>query len=280
MKTSDFQHCFLPPFFTALTLAALLILPTLVQAAEADVHSGHAIAASQGNVVHQPAGPMLQEKMARAVEQIERQVNSKGPFVGASGHAMQQGVLLVAEDPDKVKVNQGSRCPANAPVRAFDITAINIEITLNRFLDFFPGYTYVLTENLEAIRAEDAKNKAAREIEDDAEAAAKSAASNCLQGDLIQPLAIRANRGDSLGITPGNTIDGGPTNMIVNGSRVLGRSRGRPATANNPDALVAPGKVGEFEWYIRPDTQEGGRSEEHTSELQSRPHLVCRLLLE
>src|SRR5690554_7634424 len=26
--------------------------------------------------------------------------------------------------------------------------------------------------------------------------------------------------------------------------------------------------------------QGGGRSEEHTSELQSRPHLVCRLLLE
>src|SRR5690554_7224995 len=29
--------------------------------------------------------------------------------------------------------------------------------------------------------------------------------------------------------------------------------------------------------YIRPNIQ---RSEEHTSELQSRPHLVCRLLLE
>src|SRR5436305_5400721 len=27
-------------------------------------------------------------------------------------------------------------------------------------------------------------------------------------------------------------------------------------------------------------TAQGGRSEEHTSELQSRPHLVCRLLLE
>src|SRR5436305_14599154 len=26
--------------------------------------------------------------------------------------------------------------------------------------------------------------------------------------------------------------------------------------------------------------EDGGRSEEHTSELQSRPHLVCRLLLE
>src|SRR5436305_9844888 len=30
----------------------------------------------------------------------------------------------------------------------------------------------------------------------------------------------------------------------------------------------------------RPGRRAGGRSEEHTSELQSRPHLVCRLLLE
>src|SRR5690554_7794974 len=29
-----------------------------------------------------------------------------------------------------------------------------------------------------------------------------------------------------------------------------------------------------------PAASRGGRSEEHTSELQSRPHLVCRLLLE
>src|SRR6266699_6879842 len=39
-------------------------------------------------------------------------------------------------------------------------------------------------------------------------------------------------------------------------------------------------------WHTRIDRQRGiatvpwGRSEEHTSELQSRPHLVCRLLLE
>src|SRR3989442_9412633 len=131
---------------------------------------------------------------------------------------------------------------------------------LNRFLDFFPGYTYVLTENLEAIRAEEAKNKAAREIEDDAEAAAKAAFSKGLKGDLIQPLAIRANQGDCLRITPRNNIGGEPTNMIINGSQMLVRSTGKPATANNPDALVAPGKVGEFEWYIRPDTQEGGHA--------------------
>src|SRR5690554_7453225 len=32
--------------------------------------------------------------------------------------------------------------------------------------------------------------------------------------------------------------------------------------------------------YPHSDYQYEGRSEEHTSELQSRPHLVCRLLLE
>lgn len=71
-------------------------------------------------VVHQPAGPMLQDKMSKAVEQIEREVKTKGPFQGAGAHAMQQGVLLVAEDPDKVKVTQGARCPVTAPVRTYD----------------------------------------------------------------------------------------------------------------------------------------------------------------
>src|SRR5690554_7192940 len=33
-----------------------------------------------------------------------------------------------------------------------------------------------------------------------------------------------------------------------------------------------------YDWLVAMDA--GKRSEEHTSELQSRPHLVCRLLLE
>src|SRR5436305_11692877 len=33
-------------------------------------------------------------------------------------------------------------------------------------------------------------------------------------------------------------------------------------------------------WYCSQTFVPGRRSEEHTSELQSRPHLVCRLLLE
>jgi manganese oxidase len=235
-------------FFTAVlpSLALAGILVTASPCLSASPHEGHGATAGAA-FVNQPAGPMLQEKMARAVEQIERQVQSKGPFQGAGAHAMQQGVLLVAEDQDKVKVLPGSLCPASAPVRAFDVTAIVVEITLNRFGDFFPGYMYTLTEDLEAVRAEEAKNKEAREDEADV-TFSKGAVSNGLQGDLIQPLVIRANQGDCLRITLRNKIESEPTNMIINGSQMLVRQTGKPATANNPDALVAAGKDGEFEW--------------------------------
>ena len=41
---------------------------------------------------------------------------------------------------------------------------------------------------------------------------------------------------------------------------MLVASTGKPATANNPDALVPTGKTGEFEWYISNDLQVGGRA--------------------
>src|SRR3712207_9068258 len=44
-----------------------------------------------------------------------------------------------------------------------------------------------------------------------------------------------------------------------------------PGTGNLPDPGQAAGRLG---------THVAGRSEEHTSELQSRQYLVCRLLLE
>src|SRR5437660_5821350 len=43
----------------------------------------------------------------------------------------------------------------------------------------------------------------------------------------------------------------------------------------NTQTIVAVGALGRFIM-----STDGGRSEEHTSELQSRGHLVCRLLLE
>src|SRR3712207_7185530 len=50
-----------------------------------------------------------------------------------------------------------------------------------------------------------------------------------------------------------------------------------------PPARMGPARSGQDPQYSRLDgpTPEGGRrSEEHTSELQSRQYLVCRLLLE
>src|SRR3989442_8457526 len=52
--------------------------------------------------------------------------------------------------------------------------------------------------------------------------------------------------------------------------------------AGNPDHPEMIGVVGYApkNTYVVRDAREVARSEEHTSELQSRPHLVCRLLLE
>src|SRR3989442_4499355 len=59
--------------------------------------------------------------------------------------------------------------------------------------------------------------------------------------------------------------------------------RSRFATAASWPAATAPGGASEAATAWRESAPLRGRrdrSEEHTSELQSRPHLVCRLLLE
>src|SRR3989442_7953134 len=64
----------------------------------------------------------------------------------------------------------------------------------------------------------------------------------------------------------------------------LFRSLQRAGVVDGVDVVFAVFIVGEREAirFVRPGEarRERGRSEEHTSELQSRPHLVCRLLLE
>src|SRR5439155_23167966 len=67
--------------------------------------------------------------------------------------------------------------------------------------------------------------------------------------------------------------------LVASGpNRGLGDARrpGRSALgASDPDQNLAPSRPRE-----RGEALRRGRSEEHTSELQSRGHLVCRLLLE
>ena len=66
-----------------------------------------------------------------------------------------QDVLLMSNPGVEPVSTSGGRCPASAPVRKYDISAINVEISLNMWLDFYPGYMYVLTENLEKVREEE-----------------------------------------------------------------------------------------------------------------------------
>src|SRR3712207_7657475 len=58
--------------------------------------------------------------------------------------------------------------------------------------------------------------------------------------------------------------------------------RAPPVVAGTLLLKPLPDGVGEVEvgWHLHPDCWGRGRSEEHTSELQSRQYLVCRLLLE
>src|SRR3712207_8346316 len=61
------------------------------------------------------------------------------------------------------------------------------------------------------------------------------------------------------------------------------RRRGvRSRCASSPPAVLPPhgARVERFDDVRRREVRAGRRSEEHTSELQSRQYLVCRLLLE
>src|SRR5690554_7156883 len=61
-------------------------------------------------------------------------------------------------------------------------------------------------------------------------------------------------------------------------SSVSSTTWGRPASMRPMRAASAP--AGSARQAVSAASASSGRSEEHTSELQSRPHLVCRLLLE
>jgi hypothetical protein len=119
---------------------------------------------------------------------------------GAGG----QDMLLVS-DPrvEPVSATAGGKCPATAPVKQYNISAINVEITLNQWLDFYPGYMYVLDENLDKVRAEETKNKEAREKE----GFDPGAVIPGVQAQWIQPLVFRGNQGDCVKIKLSNKLE-------------------------------------------------------------------------
>ena len=138
----------------ALLVSSLLTAP-LGLALDQHSHQGGEGQTSAEKVIYREGGSVLHDRMMEEVKRQQEYVGQKGAYsTGANSHMLQQGVLLVAEDPEKVAVNNGQRCPANAPSKEYHVSAINVEITLSRFLDYFPGYMYVLNENVEKVRGE------------------------------------------------------------------------------------------------------------------------------
>ena len=212
--------------------------------------------------------------MRRLEEQAQQEAQAQttsGAFNGMSMMHQYMGQdgssYLLAVDPQADLAGmQGAKCPAGVSTKHYDISMINAEVTLNRWLDFYPGYMYVLTQDIEKVRAEEAKNKAAREKE----GFDPGAVTTGLQGDYIQPLAIRANQGDCLKITLRNQMDSESGSLHINGGSMVISATGKAATTTNQDAVIAPGKSVEMEWYIHPKTLEGVRrfhSYSHAREL-------------
>jgi len=205
---------------------------------------------------------MQHQRLMRQMEQQAQAQKTSGGFNTVSTMHQFMGQdgasFLLASTPGVEPVAMAAgRCPSGVPVKHYDISMIGIEITLNQWLDYYPGYMYILTENIEKARAEEAKNKAARENEKDH--FDTGAVSNGLQGDVIQPLVIRGNQGDCVKFTLRNQLKDESGSLHIGGASMIVSATGRPATTTNPDTIVAPGKTVEMEWYINPTVQEGVR---------------------
>ena len=89
----------------------------------------------------------LMQQMQKEMGQQRHQSHNTGAYNSMSmmhqyGAGPANGLLASNAGVEPVS-DRGGRCPATAPVRKYDISAINVEITLNQWLDYYPGYMYV-----------------------------------------------------------------------------------------------------------------------------------------
>jgi multicopper oxidase len=200
----------------------------------------------------QCVGPAVAASLALAVCVSPAGAGEHDSATGGPARHKAQGLPLAAGS-GRESVTPGGRCPPGAPVREYRIAAINVEITLNRFLDYDPkGRMYVLEEELERVRQEEARNREARAGKGDL------AISHGLQRDAIQPLSIRVNQGECLRVALRNALDNTePASFHLHGSALSVATTGAPALAVNPDATAAPGTAVTYEWWVSDTEPEG-----------------------
>ena len=269
---------------SVLLAGSLVATPGLFAAgAGEESHQGHATPVAMPGWTQQLKGQTVvenamegrsgnAEKMEmqhhRLMEKLEQQAQKDAKAQQTSGAFNEMSMMhqymgqdgssfLLMSDGTKGEpvMTSGGKCPTGVPVKKYDVSMINIEITLNRWLDFYPGYMYVLAQDVDKVRAEEAKNKAAR----DKDGFDPGAVTTGLQGDMIQPLVLRVNQGDCMKMTLRNQMEGEDGSLFISASSMIVSATGKPATTTNPESIVAPGKSQEFEWYIHPQMQEGVR---------------------
>ncbi|MFQ5674193.1 MAG: hypothetical protein ACE5G9_14020, partial [Nitrospinales bacterium] len=195
----------------------------------------------------------MKKKFIDQVQEHVSPASAGGGFHDSwAAHQMGQSYLL---GPSQTAVQGsvgGGHCLSSAPVKTYDITAINVEITLNQWGDYYPGYMFAITSHIPAIRAEEARNAKARESFTD-----PGAVTNGAQGDEITPLNIRGNQGDCIRFKVTNGVEDEDIGFQVNGSAMIISSSGAPVTAATAGAIIPAGGTAEFEWQIPVDEQEG-----------------------
>lgn len=117
---------------------------------------------------------MVEQQHQRIMDQLYKDPQAQAVNTGmfnTSAMMHQYGAggqdMLLMSDPrvEPVAMTGGGKCPASAPVKQYNVSAINVEITLNQWLDFYPGYKYVLDEDIDKVRTEEIKNREARDKE-------------------------------------------------------------------------------------------------------------------
>jgi len=176
---------------------------------------------------------------------------TESPTSVPTGHAGDEGLVLGSTQQESVYA--GALCEASTPLREYSVVAINVEITLNRYLDYDPqGLMYVLETDLERVRQEEAQNREARAGK------GEPAVSMGLQGDAIQPLVLRVNQGECLRITLQNALQNGePASLHLHGSSLHLADSGTPAIATNLESFAKTDGVVVYEWMVEEDEPEG-----------------------
>src|SRR4029079_15915975 len=113
----------------------------------------------------------LMQKLEQQAQQDAKVQQTSGAFNNMSmmhqymGQDGSSWLLMTDAGKGEPVLTSGGKCPTGVPTKSYDVSMINIEITLNRWLDFYPGYMYVLTEDIDKARAEETKNRESRDKE-------------------------------------------------------------------------------------------------------------------